>query len=66
MNITLYTTNCPQCRILESKLKDANINFEVVNDVDLMIQKGFMMAPVLEVDGVAHSFKEAVKWIGEQ
>lgn len=66
MNIILYTTNCPQCKRLKSKLEDANINFEVVNDVDLMMKKGFMMAPVLEVDGMTYSFKEAVKWIGEQ
>ena len=66
MNIILHTTHCPKCKVLESKLKEANINFEENNDVELMVQRGFTTAPVLEVDGVFYSFKEAVKWIGEQ
>ena len=66
MSIVLHSTHCPKCKVLESKLKQKNINFEENNDVDLMVQKGFKSAPVLEVDGVAYSFKEAVEWIGEQ
>lgn len=66
MSIVLYSTHCPKCNVLESKLKQKNIVFEENNDIDLMVQKGFTMAPVLEVDGVTYDFKEAVEWIGEQ
>ena len=66
MNVVLYSTHCPKCNVLESKLKQKNIIFEENNDVELMKQKGFITAPVLEVDGIAYSFKEAVEWIGEQ
>ena len=66
MNIILHSTHCPRCNVLETKLKQKNIVFEENNDVDLMIQKGFTMAPILEIDGVAYNFKEAVEWIGEQ
>lgn len=66
MSIVLHSTHCPKCKVLESKLKQKNINFEENNDVDLMVQRGFKSAPVLEVDGVAYNFKEAVEWIGEQ
>lgn len=66
MNIILHSTHCPRCNVLETKLKQKNIVFEENNDVDLMIQKGFAMAPILEIDGVAYNFKEAVEWIGEQ
>ena len=66
MNIVLHSTHCPRCNVLEAKLKQKNIVFEENNDVDLMIQKGFAMAPILEIDGVAYNFKEAVEWIGEQ
>lgn len=66
MNIILYSTKCPQCKVLELKLKQKNINYKEINDVELMIQKGFTAAPVLEVDGVAYSFKEAVEWIKER
>lgn len=66
MNVILYTTNCPKCRVLEAKLKQSNIEFEINNNVELMIEKGFTTAPVLEVDGVAYGFKEAVEWIKER
>lgn len=66
MSIVLYTTHCPQCKVLEAKLKQKNIDFEEVSDADLMVQKGFRSAPVLEVDETIYNFKEAVKWIGEQ
>ena len=66
MNIVLHSTHCPKCNVLETKLKQKNIDFEENNDVELMVEKGFVMAPVLEVDGVAYNFKEAVEWIGEQ
>ena len=66
MNVVLYSTHCPKCNVLESKLKQKNIVFVENNDVELMVQKGFKAAPVLEVDGVVYNFKEAVEWIGEQ
>lgn len=65
MNIVLFSTKCPKCKVLEAKLKQSNIEFEEINDVNLMVQKGFKSAPVLEVDGVAYNFKEAVDWIKE-
>lgn len=66
MSVVFYSTKCPKCRVLELKLKQKNINFEENNDVELMTQKGFKSAPVLEVDGIVYNFKEAVEWIGEQ
>jgi len=66
MSIVLYSTKCPKCKVLEAKLKQSNIEFEEVNDIDLMVQKGFKTAPILEVDSVAYGFKEAVEWIKER
>lgn len=66
MNIILYSTQCPKCKVLETKLKQSNIKFEEINDIDLMVEKGFKSAPILEVDGAAYDFKEAVEWIKEQ
>ena len=63
MSIVLYSTKCPKCKVLEAKLNQSNIEFEEVNDVEIMVQKGFKSAPILEVDGVAYGFKEAVDWI---
>ena len=61
--VILYSTHCPKCCVLEKKLQSKNINFEEVNDVDLMLEKGFVTVPVLEVDGVVMDFKAATDWI---
>lgn len=66
MEVVLYSTHCPKCKVLESKLNQKGINYEEINDVKIMREKGFMSAPNLEVDGIVYDFKEAVKWIGEQ
>lgn len=66
MNVVLYSTHCPKCKILETKLKQKNIPYEEVNDVDVMLSKGFSTAPMLEVDNVVYGFKDAADWIKER
>lgn len=66
MQVILYTTNCPRCNVLKKKLDIAEIEYEICDDEDLMEQKGFMSAPMLEVDGVTMDFGLAVKWIAER
>lgn len=63
MNVVLYSTNCPKCMVLEKKLDAARISYDMVTDEDVMIEKGFMTAPILEVDGNAMDFGDAVKWV---
>ena len=63
--IILYSTNCPKCKILEQKLKSKNIKYSEFTDVDKMIEMGFSMMPMLEVDGVIMDFGTANKWINE-
>ncbi len=63
MKVVFYTIGCPKCRVLESKLKAKKVVFEECRDIEIMQKKGFENAPMLEVDGTAMSFGEAVKWI---
>lgn len=63
MNLVLYTTHCPNCRVLESKLKSKNLSYTEVTDVEVMKNKGFFSVPYLEVDDQLLSFVEAVKWV---
>ena len=63
MNVVLYSTGCPRCKILKSKLDKKGITYSVVDDVDKMLNMGMIVVPVLEVDGVRMSFKEAINWI---
>ncbi len=63
MNVILYSTHCPRCVVLEEKLEDADIKFELIEDQNIMEKKGFMSAPMLEVDGQVMDFAKANKWI---
>ena len=66
MNVVLYTTHCPKCRVLETKLKQKGIEYQEVTDTAVMQEKGFEFVPVLEVDGTAYEFRAAVKWTEEK
>ena len=61
--ITLYTTHCPKCKVIEKKLAQKNIQYIEVTDVSKMTELGFKSAPILEVDGRIYDFKEANKWV---
>lgn len=63
--ITLYSTNCPKCNVLETKLKNANIDFNISNNLENLIEQGFREAPILEVNNQYLKFSEAIKWIQE-
>ena len=66
MKIVLYSNNCPRCNVLEKKLKQKNISYEEVNDIEIMKRKGYLSVPILEVDGVSMDFKTASDWINSQ
>ena len=66
MNVILYSTHCPKCNVLEKKLKAAGIEYEEVNDINVMLEKGLQSAPNLEVDGQIMDFTQATNWIKEQ
>lgn len=61
MAVTLYSTGCPKCRVLTSKLDAKSIKYDVNSNQDEMINKGFMSVPQLEVNGHVFDFNEARK-----
>ena len=63
MKITLYSTHCPKCNVLEKKLKTKNIKYEEVNDVEVMKEKGYLTVPILEVDGESMDYKTAFNYV---
>ena len=65
MNIILYTVDCRECKVLEKKLNNANISFEVCKDTKLMAERNISKLPMLEVDGEMLTFKEAVDMINK-
>ena len=64
--IVVYSTGCPKCGVLERKLNEKGISYEMCMDVDNMLGLGITSVPVLDVDGEMMDFQEAVKWINEQ
>ena len=67
MTVKMYTTHCPKCNVMERKLKEANIEFEEIDDMAKVLEVatsgGFTMAPLLEVDGRFMDFKDGIEWI---
>lgn len=63
--IKLYTIGCPKCKVLEKKLQTKGIKFDICDDKNMMLDKGFSEVPMLEVDGVIMNYKEAVDFINK-
>lgn len=62
--LKLYSTDCPKCKILETKLKQKNIDYEICTDIERMKSLKIMSAPILEMDdGNRLNFADAVKWV---
>lgn len=62
-SVVLYSTGCPKCSVLKTKLDSKRINYTTVTDTNVMLSKGIDTVPVLEVDGKFLSFSEAVDWL---
>lgn len=61
--LKLYSTGCPKCKVLKSKLDSKQIDYTIIEDIEVMKNKGFNSLPVLEVDGTMYEFREAVNYI---
>lgn len=66
MNIVMYSTGCPKCRILKMKLDASGLPYTIHDDIDEMMSLGFRSVPVLYVDGEFFTFQDAVRWVNDQ
>ena len=64
--VTLFSTNCPKCRVLEQKLNQKNIAFNISDNIQEVIDQGFMSAPVLKIGDDYMDFTTAITWLKEQ
>ena len=64
--IKLYTNHCRKCEILTAKLKEKNIAFDVEDNAEVLLSRGFDFMPMLEVDGRLLNYGEAVKYVNAQ
>jgi glutaredoxin len=63
MSIIFYSTHCPRCKVLETKLKQKNVEYVECNDVEEMGKKGISSVPCLGVNEEIMDFGAAVKWV---
>ena len=63
MKIILYSTNCPRCQVLKTKLEQKKIQYEECTDIEEMLKLNIKMAPMLQVDDSLFDFTCAIKWI---
>ena len=67
MEVIIYTkTGCPMCTALKKMLDDKHIEYTTNSNIDEMISMGFSSLPMLSVDGVIMTFKEAANWVKEK
>ena len=59
----LYSNGCSRCGILKKKLDDKNIEYEIVNDMEIFKEKEFKSVPMLEVEGNIFDFGRAIQFI---
>lgn len=66
--IDLYSTHCPKCIMLESRMKAKKINYNLITDFDVeeIKSKGFMSMPILVVNGEYMEFTNAMKWVSKR
>ena len=65
MNVVMYSTGCPKCKIVKKNLAENKVVYEEETDVEKMKSKGIERVPVLEVEGKLFSYSEAVKLIND-
>lgn len=63
MEIKFYSTHCPKCNVLKQKMQKKNVSFVEINDIDIIISKGFSSVPMLEVDDKVMGFVEANNFV---
>ena len=59
----LYSTGCPRCEVLKAKLLQKNVKFDVVDNIEEMLQLGITQVPVLKIDDNLLEFSAAVKYV---
>ena len=63
--IRVYTTGCPNCLVLERKLKEKNIEFEEIKDIEVIKEaakaNNYTTVPLMEIGGVVLDFRKAIE-----
>lgn len=62
--IVLYSTaTCQKCKFLKQQLQKYKIDFEVVDDIDKMLELGITMVPQLYDGHSLMNYTQAMRWL---
>lgn len=63
-DIVVYSTGCPRCKVLKTKLTQAGFSYTEQTDVNAMAELGMKTVPGMTVDGgKMMNFNEAIHWL---
>lgn len=65
MKVKLYTTHCPKCKILEERLNEKKIKYEIVDNIEELQKMNFKSVPNLEIDGKIYNYLESIKYLNK-
>lgn len=68
MKVTLYSNDCPRCRVLKKKLDAKKVEYSIESSQDKMAELGLTVLPALAMSGddsgtVMMTFEQAIKWV---
>jgi len=64
MLVKLITNDCPKCKVLEEKLKQKNIEYDISYDIMKYSKKyQILSAPILEINDKGYDFSTAINWV---
>lgn len=62
-DIVLYTNHCPKCEILKEKLNSVGFDYDIEDNVETLHDMGFTHMPMLKIDDMILSYKQAFEYI---
>lgn len=62
--IILYTTGCSRCVLVKQMLDAHNVQYDEINDGEIIISKGLEQVPSLEIDGkIIEDYAGVLIWL---
>ena len=65
MKVKLYTTHCPKCKILEERLNEKKVKYEVIDNIEEHQKMNFKSVPNLEIDGKIYNYLDSIRYLNK-
>ena len=65
MKVKLYTTHCPKCKILEERLNEKKVKYEVIDNIEELQKMNFKSVPNLEIDGKIYNYLDSIRYLNK-